>query len=72
MYRFGFEKLQQAYEAAVVQISESLDRFEKIHTEKDHLTCDRLTGRIFASSMYAGHFKCKTRTIRGEYPAMHL
>lgn len=43
VYKSGFASSQQAYEAAVVPVFDSLDRLEKILTGKDYLVGDRLT-----------------------------
>ena len=43
VYKAGFAKTQQAYEAAVIPLFESLDRLENVLTGKDYLVGDRLT-----------------------------
>lgn len=43
VYKAGFATTQQAYEAAVIPLFESLDRLEKILTGKDYLVGDQLT-----------------------------
>ena len=43
MYKSGFATTQQAYEAAVVPLFQSLDRLEKILDGKDYLVGGRLT-----------------------------
>lgn len=43
VYKTGFAATQEAYEAAVVPLFDSLDRLEKILTGKDYLVGDRLT-----------------------------
>ncbi len=43
VYKAGFATNQQAYEAAVIPLLESLDRLEKILTGKDYLVGDQLT-----------------------------
>lgn len=43
VYKSGFATTQQAYEAAVVPLFNSLDRLEKMLTGKDYLVGDRLT-----------------------------
>ena len=80
MYKSGFASTQQAYEAAVVPLFQSLDRLEKILQGKDYLVGGQLTEadvRLFVTivrfdPVYVGHFKCNLRTIRDGYPAIHL
>ena len=80
MYKAGFATSQQAYEAAVVPLFESLDRLEKILEGKDYLVGGQLTEadiRLFVTiirfdPVYVGHFKCNLRTIRYGYPAIDL
>ncbi|CAL1699002.1 unnamed protein product [Somion occarium] len=80
VYRAGFAASQQAYEAAVYPLFESLDRLEKILQSKDYLVGDRLTEadvRLFVTIIrfdvaYHGIFKCNIRDIRNGYPAIHL
>ncbi|KAI0367382.1 glutathione S-transferase [Pilatotrama ljubarskyi] len=79
VYKSGFAATQQAYEAAVKPLFESLDRLEKILTGKEYLVGDQLTEadvRLFVTivrfdPVYVGHFKCNIRTIRDGYPAIH-
>ncbi|KAJ3486217.1 hypothetical protein NLI96_g4395 [Meripilus lineatus] len=80
VYRSGFAQSQEAYQKAVVQVFEALDKLEKILTGKDYLIGDQLTEadiRLFVTiirfdPVYVGHFKCNFRTIRDGYPAIHL
>lgn len=80
VYRAGFATTQEAYQKAVVQVFEALDKLEKILTGKDYLVGDQLTEadiRLFVTiirfdPVYVGHFKCNFRTIRDGYPAIHL
>ncbi|KAJ3539615.1 hypothetical protein NM688_g6341 [Phlebia brevispora] len=80
VYKTGFASTQQAYEAAVNPLFNSLDRLEKMLEGKDYLVGNRLTEadvRLFVTiirfdPVYVGHFKCNIRTIRGGYPAIHL
>jgi len=80
VYKSGFAKTQEAYEAAVQPLFASLDRLEKMLQGKDYLVGDQLTEadiRLFVTivrfdPVYVGHFKCNIRTIRGGYPAIHL
>ncbi|KAI0628529.1 glutathione S-transferase [Trametes polyzona] len=79
VYKAGFATTQQAYEAAVIPLFDSLDRLEKILTGKEYLVGDQLTEadvRLFVTivrfdPVYVGHFKCNLRTIRYGYPAIH-
>jgi len=79
VYRSGFATTQSAYEKAVVEVFDSLDKVEKILTGKDYLVGDRLTEadvRLWVTiirfdPVYVGHFKCNFRTIRDGYPAIH-
>ena len=43
MYRSGFATTQAAYEKAVLELFDALDKVEKLLTEKDFLVGDRLT-----------------------------
>ena len=43
VYRSGFASTQSAYEKAVVEVFDSLDKVEKILTGKDYLVGDKLT-----------------------------
>lgn len=80
MYKSGFAQTQEAYEAAVIPLFESLDRLEKILEGKDYLVGDRLTEadlRLFVTAVrfdpaYVGNYKCNIRTIRDGYPNIHL
>ncbi len=67
VYKSGFSTSQQAYEAAVKPLFESLDRLEKIlDGGKKHLVGDHLTEadvRLYTTVIrfdivYVGHFKC--------------
>ncbi|TFK50164.1 glutathione S-transferase [Heliocybe sulcata] len=59
VYRAGFAKSQEAYEAAVIPLFESLDKLEKMLTGKEYLVGDQLT-------------EADVRLIRHDYPAIHL
>ncbi|KAJ3570567.1 hypothetical protein NP233_g4314 [Leucocoprinus birnbaumii] len=80
VYRAGFAATQEAYEAAVKDVFEALDKAEKILEGKDYLTGDRLTEadiRLWVTMIrfdvaYVGQFKCNFNTIRGGYPAINL
>ncbi|KAF9010108.1 glutathione S-transferase [Cyathus striatus] len=79
VYRAGFATTQAAYEKAVVEVFNALDRAEKLLTGKDYLVGDRLTEadvRLWVTiirfdPVYVGHFKCNVRTIRDGYPSIH-
>ncbi|TEB24566.1 glutathione S-transferase [Coprinellus micaceus] len=78
VYRAGLSVSQQAYEKAVHDVFNSLDRVEKLLHGKDYLVGDRLTEadiRLFVTivrfdPVYHGHYKCNFRTIRDGYPAI--
>ncbi|KAH6917925.1 glutathione S-transferase [Coprinopsis sp. MPI-PUGE-AT-0042] len=80
VYRSGFATTQEAYDKAVREVFESLDKVEKILDGKDYLVGNQLTEadiRLFVTiirfdPVYVGHFKCNLRTIRGGYPAIDL
>jgi putative glutathione S-transferase len=79
VYKTGFATSQAAYEKAVVEVFDALDKVEKILTGKDYLVGDKLTEadvRLWVTiirfdPVYVGHFKCNFRTIRDGYPAIH-
>ncbi|KAF9051453.1 glutathione S-transferase [Panaeolus papilionaceus] len=79
VYRAGFATTQEAYEKAVLEVFDGLDKIEKILTGKDYLVGNTLTEadvRLFVTiirfdPVYVGHFKCNLRTIRDGYPAIH-
>jgi len=79
VYRSGFATTQSAYEKAVVEVFDALDKVEKILSGKDYLVGDKLTEadvRLWVTiirfdPVYVGHFKCNFRTIRDGYPAIH-
>ncbi|KAF8888563.1 glutathione S-transferase [Infundibulicybe gibba] len=79
VYRSGFATSQEAYQTAVAEVFESLDKVEKILTGKDYLVGNTLTEadiRLWVTiirfdPVYVGHFKCNFRTIRDGYPAIH-
>ncbi|KAJ7762746.1 glutathione S-transferase [Mycena maculata] len=80
VYRAGFATTQEAYEKAVKEVFEGLDKVEKILTGKDYLVGGRLTEadvRLWVTiirfdPVYVGHFKCNFRTIRDGYPAINM
>ncbi|KAG5642362.1 hypothetical protein DXG03_002959 [Asterophora parasitica] len=79
VYRAGFATSQAAYQKAVVELFEALDKVEKLLVGKDYLVGDTLTEadiRLWVTiirfdPVYVGHFKCNIRTIRDGYPAIH-
>lgn len=79
VYKAGFAKTQDAYEAAVKPLFASLDRLEKMLDGKDYLIGGQLTEadvRLFVTIIrfdvaYYGVFKCNVRSIRHDYPALH-
>ncbi|KIY47502.1 glutathione S-transferase [Fistulina hepatica ATCC 64428] len=79
VYRAGFATTQEAYEKAVVEVFEALDKVEKILQDKDYLVRNQLTEadiRLWVTiirfdPVYVGHFKCNFRTIRSGYPAIN-
>jgi len=80
VYKAGFATSQEAYQAAVVPLFESLDRVEGMLKDKTYLVGDRLTEadiRLYVTivrfdPVYVTHFKCNIRTIRTGYPNIHL
>jgi len=79
VYRAGFAQKQEAYETAVKEVFEGLDKVEKLLQGKDYLIGGRLTEadiRLFVTivrfdPVYVSHFKCNLRTIRHGYPNVH-
>jgi putative glutathione S-transferase len=79
VYRSGFATTQAAYEKAVREVFDALDKVEKILDGKDYLVGGKLTEadvRLWVTiirfdPVYVGHFKCNFRTIRSGYPAIH-
>lgn len=75
VYRAGFATSQTAYEEAVTELFESLDRWETILSKQRYLCGDQLTEAdicMFVTlyrfdSVYYGHFKCNLRRII-DYP----
>ncbi|PSM46340.1 glutathione-dependent reductase [Chroococcidiopsis sp. CCALA 051] len=71
VYRAGFATSQAAYEEAVTQLFESLDRWEIVLGKQRYLCGDRLTEADICliatlyrfDSVYYGHFKCNLRRI---------
>jgi glutathionyl-hydroquinone reductase len=75
VYRCGFARSQEAYEAAVVPLFETLDWLEERLGERDFLVGERVTladWRLFTTlvrfdAVYYTHFKCNLRRIV-DYP----
>lgn len=75
VYRSGFATTQDAYEAAVVPLFETLSFLEGILSESRYLTGDRITEadwRLFTTllrfdAVYVGHFKCNLKRLI-DYP----
>ncbi|MFW5938243.1 MAG: glutathione S-transferase family protein [Halanaeroarchaeum sp.] len=75
VYRAGFAGTQAAYEAAVEELFEALDRWESVLDDQRYLAGDRLTLAdvcLFPTlyrfdSVYHTHFKCNVRRI-ADYP----
>ena len=75
VYRAGFATSQAAYEDAVTELFESLDRWETVLSKQRYLCGDQLTEAdvcMFVTlyrfdSVYHGHFKCNLRRIL-DYP----
>ena len=77
VYKAGFATSQEAYEEAVHQLFNALDRIEGILSDQRYLVGDRITEadwRLFPTLLrfdpvYVGHFKCNLRRI-SDYPNM--
>ncbi|MDZ7965389.1 MAG: glutathione S-transferase family protein [Nostoc sp. DedSLP03] len=75
VYRAGFATSQAAYEDAVTELFESLDRWEAILSQQQYLCGNQFTEAdicMFVTlyrfdSVYYGHFKCNLRRII-DYP----
>jgi glutathionyl-hydroquinone reductase len=75
VYRAGFATSQAAYEEAVIELFDSLDRWENILGQQRYVCGDCLTEAdicLFVTlyrfdSVYYGHFKCNLRRII-DYP----
>ena len=75
VYRAGFASTQDAYDEAVAQLFDALDRLEQRLAANRYLTGDTITEadwRLFTTlvrfdPVYVGHFKCNIRALR-EYP----
>ncbi len=77
VYRAGFARTQEAYEAAVLPLFDTLDWLEGILSRQTFLCGERLTEadvRLFTTlirfdSVYHFHFKCNLRRLT-DYPAL--
>jgi putative glutathione S-transferase len=75
VYKVGFATTQEAYNAAVTKLFETLDFLEECLATRRYLLGDRLTEadwRLFTTlvrfdPVYVGHFKCNLRRIV-DYP----
>jgi glutathionyl-hydroquinone reductase len=75
VYRAGFATTQEAYEEAVTELFENLDRWESVLSVQRYLCGNQLTEAdvcLFVTllrfdSVYYGHFKCNLRRIV-DYP----
>ncbi|QKV17082.1 glutathione S-transferase family protein [Oricola thermophila] len=75
VYRAGFATTQEAYDEAVADVFDALDRLEDRLSRQRYLVGDRLTEadwRLFTTlvrfdPVYVGHFKCNIRRI-ADYP----
>ena len=71
VYRSGFATTQEAYEEAVTELFQNLDRWEAVLGQQRYLCGDRLTEAdicMFTTllrfdSVYHGHFKCNLKRI---------
>jgi putative glutathione S-transferase len=79
VYKTGIATTQEAYEKAVKDVFNALDRVEKLLEGKEYLVGNKLTEadiRLWVTiirfdPVYFGHFKCNIRDIRHGYPAIH-
>ena len=75
VYRSGFATSQAAYEEAVTELFDALDRWEEVLAERRYLCGDSITLADWAffttlvrfDPVYHGHFKCNVRRIV-DYP----
>jgi len=71
VYKSGFATTQEAYEEAVTELFDALDRWEGVLSERRYLCGDRLTEAdvclfptlVRFDPVYVGHFKCNIRRI---------
>ena len=75
VYRSGFATTQEAYEEAVTELFDALDRWEDVLSTRRYLCGDRVTEADWClfptlvrfDAVYHGHFKCNLRRIV-DYP----
>ena len=75
VYRSGFATIQEAYEEAVTELFDALDRWERVLGVWRYLCGDRITEADWCffptlvrfDAVYHGHFKCNLRRIV-DYP----
>ena len=75
VYRSGFATTQEAYDEAVTDVFDALDRWETVLSGRRYLCGDRVTEADWClfptlvrfDSVYHGHFKCNLRRIV-DYP----
>eukprot|EP00897_Mesotaenium_endlicherianum_P002757 jgi/Mesen1/2509/ME000016S01867 len=75
VYKSGFAQTQAAYDKAVKEVFETMDKVEDILSKSRYLTGDQFTEadvRLFLTcirfdEVYHGHFKCNKKLLR-EYP----
>ncbi len=75
VYKAGFATTQSAYEEAVTELFDALDRWEGVLDERRYLCGDRVTEADWCmfptllrfDPVYVGHFKCNLRRIV-DYP----
>ncbi|KAJ1916767.1 S-glutathionyl-(chloro)hydroquinone reductase [Mycoemilia scoparia] len=78
VYKSGFATDQKVYENHVTKLFESLDRVEKILSDKQFLVGNVLTEadiRLWTTivrfdPVYHGHFKCNLKLIAHDYPSI--
>ncbi len=77
VYKSGFATTQEAYDAAVVPLFETMDWLDERLTAHRYLMCDTLTEadwRLFTTlirfdPVYHGHFKCNRKRLV-DYPSL--
>ncbi len=75
VYRSGFATTQEAYEEAVTELFDALDRWDEVLGTRRYLCGDRITEADWClfptlvrfDAVYHGHFKCNLRRIV-DYP----
>lgn len=77
VYKAGFATTQAAYDAAVVELFDTLDAMEQRFSSQRYLTGSEITEadwRLFTTlirfdAVYVGHFKCNLKRIQ-DYPML--